>query len=406
MKKIIINSILIIAGLIMIFNVIFLSTYSNKPTGQASAQASISLLIEGSYCGDSACDSGETCSSCLGDCGSCAATTTTGGGGGGATTKSIKKDFSVEPILIKIVLKQGESFKTSIRIQNTEKTPQSFDISVSPSLKDILSISETSVTLQPDEEKVIYLNFISNNSTEPNVYTGNIEVKTPYKTKQVPVIATIKSEKILFDVSLDIPIDYKEVLAGEELVFQITLFNLGEKEKSDVELEYIVKNFQGELIVEQKETVTLENQDSFSRTIKLPKEIPSGDYVAIVQAKYQNSVGSSSVMFHVSEKESLKFVKNKYFFVILIVVVLLILIVFFLERQRKNLKTSLKKQSNQISRVNKKIKKEKIKTHETNKEGNKFQKQLSALEKAYSQGYIKKESYEKGRKKIMEKLRS
>ena len=156
----------------------------------------------------------------------------------------------------------------------------------------------------------------------------------------------------LKNVSLDIPIDYKEILTGEELLFQITLFNLGEVKQADVEIEYIIKDFQGEVIFEQKEIVTVEKQVSFSKAIKLPETIKPGDYVAIIQARYENSIGSSSVMFHISEKEALIFTKNKYFFIILTVVVLLILIVFFLEHQRKNLKTSLKKQNSIIIKAN------------------------------------------------------
>jgi len=50
------------------------------------------------YCGDSSCNGGETCSSCSTDCGSCATPTVTpsgGGGGGGGGGGSIAKEVSV-----------------------------------------------------------------------------------------------------------------------------------------------------------------------------------------------------------------------------------------------------------------------------------------------------------------------
>jgi PGF-pre-PGF domain-containing protein len=50
------------------------------------------------YCGDGSCDSGETCTSCSSDCGSCATTTTTlaggGGGGGGSPSEITPKPIS------------------------------------------------------------------------------------------------------------------------------------------------------------------------------------------------------------------------------------------------------------------------------------------------------------------------
>lgn len=47
-----------------------------------------------SYCGDGTCDSGETCSSCSTDCGTCPVGTTTGGGGG--SSKREEENVTVE----------------------------------------------------------------------------------------------------------------------------------------------------------------------------------------------------------------------------------------------------------------------------------------------------------------------
>lgn len=44
------------------------------------------------YCGDGHCDSGETCSSCVADCGACTTTTTGGGGGGGGAVTATTED--------------------------------------------------------------------------------------------------------------------------------------------------------------------------------------------------------------------------------------------------------------------------------------------------------------------------
>jgi len=68
------------------------SSVSLKPNGQSCSsniECQSGNCVHGTcrasstYCGDSYCDSGESCSSCSSDCGSCVTTTVSSGGGGG-----------------------------------------------------------------------------------------------------------------------------------------------------------------------------------------------------------------------------------------------------------------------------------------------------------------------------------
>lgn len=333
---------LIIFIIALVANIFVIVKYIGKVmTIEATAYGNVSLTII-AQCGDGVCVS-ETCSSCPADCGACvtppAAPPT---GGGAAVTEAVKKDFSIEPALISVMVNQGESFKTSITIKNTEKTSQKFELSVSESLKDFIFLSEYAFTLNAGEQKIIYLNFVSTDETKPDVYTGNLQVSTQDRTKKVPVTFNVKSKIVIFDLTLDVPAEYRERLPGQELLLQLNLFDLVGLGKTNVSVSYIIKDFEGKTLLEQSETVAVENQISFSKTIKLPLDIKTGDYAAIAQAKYNDSVGSSSEIFHIVEIEKpeiVVFIKNKYFFIILLIIILAILLLIILLHERRKLIT-------------------------------------------------------------------
>ncbi|MBI4895713.1 MAG: S8 family serine peptidase [Candidatus Aenigmarchaeota archaeon] len=77
-------------------------------------------LVESSYCGDTTCDSSESCSSCSTDCGPCATTSSSsssggggGGGGGGSTSVSNKTSYFIDKITSGVVSKIKNSINNS-----------------------------------------------------------------------------------------------------------------------------------------------------------------------------------------------------------------------------------------------------------------------------------------------------
>mgnify|MGYP001571944015 CR=1 FL=1 len=391
---------LIVSGLIMLLNVILLFKYTGY-TAQSSNQASINLTIIGlgSSCGNGACSGDETCTSCPADCGSCPVTTTstggTGGGGGGAPAK----DFFIDKTVLKVLVKQEESFKTNIVIKNTADTFQEFQISIGPSLKNLVFISDFSFSLKPGEEKKIELNFVSTKDTPLGVLTGGLIIKTAARKKEIPISFSIESKIILFDVSLDIPAEYKTLSPGSDLLLQTTLFSIIDLGKTDVLIEYLIKDFSGNIILNESETVSVEKQVSFSKTIKLPKNMKEGDYAAIVYARYSGALGSSDVIFSVKKTE-FPLSRDRLFMIIFPVILAVIIIIFFVRYERRKLKDIVKSQVGDMKEINKMIKTKERAAVKKIVIGRKLKKQKESLEKAYSLGYISKESYLKGRERI------
>ncbi|MEK6872294.1 MAG: hypothetical protein AABX16_05305 [Nanoarchaeota archaeon] len=306
-----------------------------------------------------------------------------GGSGGGAGV--LGSDFIVNPDSMKVLIKENESFQLPLTIKNMKPSIQAFSFVVSDSLQTIVSLSESYFALTGEEEKTITVSFNSNNSGK-GVYTGNIKVKGNTQTKEIPIVVSIKSKNVLFDVSLDIPPRYRELYAGDELLLQITLFNLAGVEKTNVSMEYLIKDFDGKIIYSEHEIVAVETQVSYDKIIKLPATTKIGEYVALVQARYESSLGSSNAVFHVVEKET-PYSASLWW---LILIFILALFLFLLRKRRKK-----KYESYRGAKLLTNRKKSYEKVHERSNFG-----KLHALETAFREGYISKKSYERGKSRL------
>ena len=230
--------------------------------------------------------------------------TTVIGGGGGGGTRIIEKPifFEVDKEIIKIQLKIGEKLSLPLKISN--KHTISLDFSIESNLNELLSFSETNFSIEKGQSKEILLAFHAKENFDPGVYSGKIIIKTKESTKEILLIIEVKTKKVIFDVSLDILPKYKEIFAGEKIVFQITIFNLGEVKEAEVLINYLIKDFEGNTLHSKEETITIENQASFSRTIKTPENIKPEDYLLVIQTKYDGTVGTASEIFRIKNKRN------------------------------------------------------------------------------------------------------
>ncbi len=222
-----------------------------------------------------------------------------GGGGGGRTKKTT---FTTDIEIIKVTVKKGETFKSIIKIKNTENSIQNFNIEAI-TLQDFIVLPEKKFSLKAQEEKEIIIIFSVPEDMREDTYTGTFKISTAKSQKEIPVILGVKSKISLFDITLIIPLAYKDLMPGEDVLFQISLFNLGEIGKVDVKINYAIKDLYGNTITEAEGIVAVETQASFSRSIRLPSNLAEGQYVAIANVKYDSSVGTSSDIFYVNKKK-------------------------------------------------------------------------------------------------------
>ncbi len=312
----------------------------------------------------------------------------TGGGGGRGI------GFEVTPKKIEVRMKQGKVFKTILKIKNLGKSPQNFTINKA-GLEDFLIIKEKEIILNPGEEKEINLIFIASTAS---THTGKLIISIKGAKKEIPILLEVKSRILLFDVILKIPPKYKNIQANESLTFDVRIFDLGEMGKTNLSLEYYIKDFEGGTIVKEKENITIETQVSFSKTLRLPKDIPDGQYLAGVDVKYDISLSTASDTFNVGKP------KIKFYIIYLlgigILFIIIIGVILILRYYTKRLGEITTKYTQEMKEIEGRIKKGHIKMKEANKMINRLNAKSFLLTKAFEKGYIKKESYEKSRKRI------
>lgn len=218
-----------------------------------------------------------------------------------------KMPFEVDQILIKVLIKSGEFITKELRIMNTgEKTA---DIDVwAENLLDIVGIDEPSFTIKLGQTKAIKLYFSSfvkekNIEQKPGVYIGKLVVLSGNSKKEIPVIVEIESSNVLFDMNLNPLARDRRILRGTDAVIEVRLFNLEGIAPVNVNMDYFVKDLDGNTIITESETVVVKTQASFFKTLNIPKGLRTGNYVFVAEAEYAGSVGTSSYLFEVVSTE-------------------------------------------------------------------------------------------------------
>ena len=263
-----------------------------------------------------------------------------GGSGGGFFTKQIEeKNFTISPSLIKEQLALGGSKIRTIMIRNTGNTALNFSLGVA-AVNDFIFLSETSFSLNAGEEKTIEANIIGK---KLGSYAGEIEVSGDEIKKSISIVVEVESEQVLLDVKIDIPSGYKKIVPGDELKAQTTLFNIAGPKKVNVLLNYFIKDLKGNIIIEQSETITVEDQLSFTKSFIIPKDAKRGLYLASVEAIYANSFAVSSELFEIVGERKISGIEIKklypksmlfYFSLAIIIILLAIVIIYYIPAYR------------------------------------------------------------------------
>ncbi|MBI2647318.1 hypothetical protein HYW99_02475 [Candidatus Woesearchaeota archaeon] len=216
------------------------------------------------------------------------------------TTQKCKIEFSVSPSSIKEHIKLGTAKTRNVTLRNIGNNALRFNLNVH-TINDFVFLSDTTFSVDAGKEKIIELDIIGK---KLGSYLGEIEIIADGTKKSIDVIIEVESEQVLFDVKLDILPEYKEIVPGDKLKAQITLLSIGPSRKVDVITAYIIKDKRGNVIDESSETFAVEKQVSFVKSFNTPKTLKLGDYLAIIEVRYENSFAVSSELFRLIEKKS------------------------------------------------------------------------------------------------------
>jgi len=222
-------------------------------------------------------------------------------------------DFEIDQILLKVLIRQSESIEKQLRVTNIGSGPSSLSVDVQE-LSDLVNADSKDFTIKPGQTKILILNFSSfiaaeNIEQQPGIYVGKLVVSSEKASREIPIIVEIETKNILFDMNLNPVAIERRVKQGTDTTIEVRLFNLESIESQNVEVEYFVKDMNGNTILSESETVVVKTQASFFKTVSIPKNLKPGPYVFAGRSKFGNSIGTSSYLFEVVGPEQESFVQ-------------------------------------------------------------------------------------------------
>ena len=320
-----------------------------------------------------------------------------GGGGGGPPPVPIVTDFTIDKSTLKVVLRQGQTKEEKFTIKNIGNSI--FDVKTNlegiGSFKAYPKENEIITTLQPNESKTIEILYKALENSKPDIYPGRIKLSAPSVKKDLISIIEVDSAEPLFDVDVAVLPKSKKVFPGDEVLMEVNLFNVRGFGRVDVIVEYAIKDLDGNVISSEHETVAVETQAKFTRSILVPSNSLPGAYAAFVKVTYGDSIGVSSDLFEI-EAKSIQFyqIPKDYRIYLLfggIFILIASLLIYGYNKgyfKRKTIESE-KKETKQLKGE---AKSEKLK------------KELKSLEEAHSSGFISDESYNNNKKRLEDEL--
>ena len=261
--------------------------------------------------------------------------TSSGGGGGGrgsAFSEKSPKKVKVDSKGLTINIVKGEKEERTIRVTNEGDEKINMDVDVG-AIGGILKSSDKSFDLNPGESRIVK---VTVSDVERGLHTGEVKfVSGDYETK-VPVVVNVKSGEFLFDSAIVVDEGTRKVKQGEDVVVQIDLKQVGVEAEVDVTVTYVIKDFEGNVYLEESETFAVFDEKDFLKSIPTD-DLPPGEYVVGMEVAYPGAFATASAQFEVKEKVSEFSSENLGLIVIVIALAVLILLIlyFFARRKRK-----------------------------------------------------------------------
>ena len=282
------------------------------------------------------------------NCGTCSANyicnsgicTAPGGGGtpgGGGGSEPTLPSITIIPTEINLTLSfnnvthMSQRITQQIYLANNGNSEQTFAIS-QEGLGEIALLGTISITVAPGEVKSFSIDFIA------PFKEGDISGSVFIGTYSVPVYAHITSNPLWFDSNIVVLNKNYQVSRGSSLKTRVELVPMGDKQKIDVILNYVVKDYNGKIYLTKQESVLVANRMNFDRDFGTGS-LPLGNYVISLDLIYPGGVAPSSAHFEVIKTSLNDLIGVVLFFSsigILSISLLLILIIIKRKRKEKN----------------------------------------------------------------------
>lgn len=266
-----------------------------------------------------------------------------GGGGGSSVTSQPskpKKPFSLDADRLEVSVRRGEVKSEAVIIKNIGTKNIKVNLT-QIGLGNLIRIHEDYFELAAGQSKTILLDFIAREDSFPSLYLGKIIVSSEGIEEEILVAVNVNSKNALFDVIIEIPDNFLQIFPGEDVIANIKLFEIEKIGKIDVIIEYGIRDRGGNLITSEKETIAVEKQANFVKSLKTPDDVEDGDYLFYINVEYNGQIASASEWFSISRGGISGIQIQQYMVFMVLVVMMVIIIILF--REIRNIRSSIKK---------------------------------------------------------------
>jgi parallel beta-helix repeat protein len=206
--------------------------------------------------------------------------------------------FELSTDLISVVLRQGEARNASFEVRNNGTGEVGLEMEV-VSMEKYIILEETSLTLGVNETRTVRVYVFAPESLEPGMYLGSIEVNGSGETRYVGVVMDVRMMGVLFDVLVEISPEFRAVSPGTEIPLMVTIYNLGERGRVDVEAIYSITDMNNNTLASDRDVIAVETQASLIKRMFIPRNAKGGKHTATVSIIYGNHTSSAAVGFEV-----------------------------------------------------------------------------------------------------------
>lgn len=268
-----------------------------------------------------------------------------GGGGGGGAGAPPKFGITIEPTEININLAVNTNKEQIIKITNSGDVAVNLSVS-QQNLTNMIILPQKQISLAPGETKELTVIFVALSKT--GIFTGKVLIGG----RAVYVSLNVKTKLLLFDSNIIVLNEDYLVPRGDKLRTSVTLIPLGDVERMDVTLNYVIKDYDGRVYLTRTETVLVEKQVNFKRNFDTGF-LPLGKYIVGLELIYPNGVAPSSAHFEITAgRQSTLYGKIVFFLINLILLILILLILLIIWRIIKQMKENKEREEKEKLKKN------------------------------------------------------
>ncbi|HLC51495.1 MAG TPA: hypothetical protein VJH90_03950 [archaeon] len=210
------------------------------------------------------------------------------------TSPAFAGSLEVDQSLLKVLVKEGDSFSKSFTVTNAGSGTGSVQVSLEGPVLSAATLSAGSFSLNAGESKTLTLSLTG---SRPDVYVGRVVIRSGSEAIEIPLVLEVETKEVLFDSNVDF--NGGAAIPGGRINVHLAVFNLVNALPTSVKASYSIKDLSGTDVVTESESLVVATEARYTKSISLPNNLKDGTYVYSAVFNYGNSVGTSTLVFSV-----------------------------------------------------------------------------------------------------------